>query len=544
MKNKNYKVVIPSAGIGSRVGPYTKFLNKSLITVGNKPVISHIIDKFDPSIEIIILLGYKGDHIRQVVTAIYPDRKFNFVIVDRFEGEGSGLGYSLQCAKNELQSPFIFISNDTLISDKNIDLDPNIFGNWLGYVNRLDYEKSNNNFNISEYRTIEKEDAIVTKINPKGIKTDNIYIGLCGVLDYKKFWKTMDDGLSIDAGESFGLKSLNDIKAISFETSWMDIGNLELLEQTKNKFLDPEYNILEKENEAIWFIKDRVIKFSTDESFIAGRCKRIQNFEENKNLFPTITHQDKNLYVYTKEDGKVLSDILTIPRFKKLFRTMNNIWDKKVDPITWSKNIEFFEDILINFYKIKTYQRIEDFFSRFEFVDDSNIINGILIPPVEKLLEQVDWDFLCRHKISFGHYHGDFHNENILFNDKDELKLLDWRQNFGRSDNLEFGDIYYDFAKFYHGLLVPHYSIKHSLFKIESHSNDEIFIDIFIPYRFVEIEEEFLNWIEKNGYSIKKTKILTALIYLNIAGLHEYPYSLFLFYLGKYLLNKWLWANT
>ena len=30
----NYKVVIPTAGLGSRIGPYTKFKNKALVTVG------------------------------------------------------------------------------------------------------------------------------------------------------------------------------------------------------------------------------------------------------------------------------------------------------------------------------------------------------------------------------------------------------------------------------------------------------------------------------------------------------------------------------
>ena len=43
---------------------------------------------------------------------------------------------------------------------------------------------------------------------------------------------------------------------------------------------------------------------------------------------------------------------------------------------------------------------------------------------------------------------------------------------------------------------------------------------------------------KKNNYSIKKVEILTALIYLNIAALHHYPYSIFLYYLGKFELTK------
>ena len=38
--------------------------------------------------------------------------------------------------------------------------------------------------------------------------------------------------------------------------------------------------------------------------------------------------------------------------------------------------------------------------------------------------------------------------------------------------------------------------------------------------------------------SIYKVNILTALIFLNIAGLHHFPYSIFLYYLGKAHLNE------
>ena len=39
-------VCIPTAGTGSRLHKLTANQNKSLITVANKPVISHIIEKF------------------------------------------------------------------------------------------------------------------------------------------------------------------------------------------------------------------------------------------------------------------------------------------------------------------------------------------------------------------------------------------------------------------------------------------------------------------------------------------------------------------
>lgn len=44
------------------------------------------------------------------------------------------------------------------------------------------------------------------------------------------------------------------------------------------------------------------------------------------------------------------------------------------------------------------------------------------------------------------------------------------------------------------------------------------------------------KWLKDNNYSIPKVRIITSLIFLNIAPLHHYPYSLFLYALGKSML--------
>ena len=188
-----YKVVIPSAGIGSRIGPYTKFMNKALVTINNKPAIAHIIDNFPDAEEIIILLGYKGDYVRQVVTAFFPERNIKFIQVDNWEGKGAGLGYTLNCAKKSLQCPFIFVSNDTVIPNDRCNLDPSEmskFGNWMGY-NKVQGD-------TTQYRTLSVvydkgtcQDK-VGNINAKGVENDgNVYIGIAGIQDFHKFWHDM-----------------------------------------------------------------------------------------------------------------------------------------------------------------------------------------------------------------------------------------------------------------------------------------------------------------------------------------------------------------
>jgi len=97
------------------------------------------------------------------------------------------------------------------------------------------------------------------------------------------------------------------------------------------------------------------------------------------------------------------------------------------------------------------------------------------------------------------------------------ITLLDWRQDFCGS--LEYGDVYYDLAKLMHGLIISHDIINDNLYNFDR-------------------EDIFLEYISKWGYDVKKVKVMTALIFLNIAKFHHYPYCHLLFYLGKNLLNN------
>ena len=76
-------------------------------------------------------------------------------------------------------------------------------------------------------------------------------------------------------------------------------------------------------------------------------------------------------------------------------------------------------------------------------------------------------------------------------------------------------------------------------FTVTYDDSGDITIDILRPSTLVDVEQEYYKWLNSNGFCVERTKILTALIYLNIAALHEYPYSMYLYYLGKQLLYKW-----
>ena len=131
-KKVSYRVVIPTAGLGSRLKNLTRNLNKSLVSVVNRPVISYIIDQFPAKCEFVIALGYKGHLVKEFIDLAYPNRKFYFVNIENYKGKGSGLGHTLLKCSKYLQEPFVFTSCDTVIKQKC----PAPKNNWMGYAKK------------------------------------------------------------------------------------------------------------------------------------------------------------------------------------------------------------------------------------------------------------------------------------------------------------------------------------------------------------------------------------------------------------------------
>ena len=532
VKNNNYKVIIASAGLGNRLQGMTKILNKALISVAQKPVISYIIDKIDPEIEIVIPVGYKAQYVIDYCQIAYPKRKFNFVKIDKYDGNGSGLGYSLLECKKYLQCPFIFSSNDTIVLE---DV-PAPETNWVGYTDLVDNR---------QYRSITIHDGWVDNLYGKGAEVESYaYIGLCGVKDYDIFWDEMESGTSkgsIIIGESFGLRAVlkNGIKPIKF--SWYDTGNIESLTATRDYFeRDIEVNILDKEEEAIWFANNSVIKFSTDKNFIANRLQRTKQLGD---FIPRITDSSENMYKYNWIEGEVLSKNPTLNKFKQFLEWIENLWQ----PISLSSNEEEkYHNLCIEFYKNKTETRINQLFKTAEMYDAVEIINGKNYQEVSSILNRVDWSLITNGQCVV--FHGDLHFENIIVKKNNILDndneysfcLLDWRQDF--SGNVEYGDIYYDLAKLNHGLIISHDIINKNLFDI-SKTGDIINFEFFRKQSVIKCQEYFTKWIEKNGYDLHKIQILTALVFINSSPLHHFPYNLLLYYQGKSMLADTLGNN-
>lgn len=113
-EGRGMKVIIPAAGIGTRLRPHTHTVPKALLHVAGKPILAHIIDRLVglPDIEeFIIVTGFFGDKVQEYVNAHFQV-KVRFVAQDELKG----LGYAIHLAVKHLTNePVLIVLGDTVL---------------------------------------------------------------------------------------------------------------------------------------------------------------------------------------------------------------------------------------------------------------------------------------------------------------------------------------------------------------------------------------------------------------------------------------------
>ncbi len=522
----SYKVLLTTSGIGSRLGEITKYTNKALVRVGDKPSISHIIETYPNDAKFVVTLGYFGNQVRDFLEIAYPERIFEFVYVDKYEGEGSSLLYSMLCAKKSLQEPFIFHACDTIVEIKLIS--PSF--NWVaGFKGR----------GSSNYASISTIGDSVSEMHDKGfINSDYLHVGIVGINDFKTFWETAEEILKKNRNDT----TLGDVNILmqvvgnkKFKINeifkWYDIGNIDSLEIARTKFKDNDFHVLDKLAESIFKVNKCVIKFFADQKTLENRVKRLPYLN---NTVPEMLAVKNNFYKYAYVNGELFSMAANRSNFIKLVKwAEENLWLKaEID-------LKIFFNNCYDFYITKTKQRVQEFLIKKSISDAETIINGECIPTIELLLSKIDINNLCNGVPTS--FHGDFILDNIIKTGQNDFKLIDWRQDF--ANNIDVGDMYYDLAKLAHNLVVNHEIIDNNDFEIKIKSDGSVSLNIHRLQTLVDCENIFFNYLKSTGYDIQKVKLLRAIIWLNMSPLHHHPFDNFLFYFGKYelfrLINKY-----
>jgi NDP-sugar pyrophosphorylase family protein len=519
------KVCILTAGIGSRLEERTKYFNKALLRVGNKAVISHTIDHFDDDTEFVIGLGYKGNIVKQYLELAHPQKKFTFIEIDKYSEPGAGPGYAMLKCEEELRCPFFFVSCDSLISWDFACINAQS-KSWAGWDHIED---------PTQYCTIEENSGKIEKIiDKKTFGTDKAFVGVAFIKEYEEFWALLHQQKpTVNEEIQVAPAILNMSNMHAHHVTWYDTGSKEGLLEARNHFKGLQN--LDKLDEELYFIDKYVVKYFHNSSISNNRVARTKIMGST---VPEIIAHSNNFYKYNFVSGR---DLFKIENPQDIILDLlnyaqENLWSKTASLDDVDKKI--FKDVCKKFYYDKTLMRLEKLYSKIDLKERDNIINDQHIPPLNQIFCRVNWDWLADGVAA--KFHGDFNFSNIVYGEN-KFKFLDWRQDFGGS--IEYGDIYYDFAKMYHSFLFPHPSVKAGKFYVYKRPHkdlgwEKIKTFVEVPYHIEKCKDIFEEFLVDNGYNLWKTKILTAIVLLNMSPLHESPMDEYLYYFAKSYLHE------
>ena len=109
------KIIIPVAGIGSKLRPHTHTQPKALVPVAGKPILSHIVDYLieGGNKEFIFIIGYLGNKIEDYIKTKYPSLKASFVVQEPREGTGHAVWLARDLVKDG--DELLIVLGDTFI---------------------------------------------------------------------------------------------------------------------------------------------------------------------------------------------------------------------------------------------------------------------------------------------------------------------------------------------------------------------------------------------------------------------------------------------
>lgn len=220
--------VIPAAGLGTRLYPLTKTINKALLPFGEKTIIEYQLDLIvDTTIEIVYIIIRAEDNFVNQIGYQYKNLKIRYIIQRELEGLASAIMETKKYIKNE---KFFLLLCDSIFTKNTII--------------RLLYEANNidesvvlvalEKDNIEDYGVIEPGyDQYVTKVcgvndklKPSNYIITGVYIVQSSIYDIIENLEEDDTGeKNFNTALNF-LASKNKLKYTIVRDVYYDVGTL------------------------------------------------------------------------------------------------------------------------------------------------------------------------------------------------------------------------------------------------------------------------------------------------------------------------------
>lgn len=234
------KVLIPVAGIGTRLRPHTYTQPKPLMPVAGKPIICFIIDKLAEAgiRDFVFVIGHLGDKVRDFIQEAYPDLRTEFVYQEHREGSAHAVWTARESIQGEDE---IFIAFGDTIFDVDLQHMLDCPHSCLGVKKVADPR----DFGVAEFG----DDGRVTRLveKPRIPKSNMAIVGLYKVREVSALIRATEH-LIQNQIRTVGEFQLTDAlqrmveEGAHFHTlpvqNWFDCGRKEVLLETNAMLLD------------------------------------------------------------------------------------------------------------------------------------------------------------------------------------------------------------------------------------------------------------------------------------------------------------------
>jgi glucose-1-phosphate thymidylyltransferase len=237
MKKTEFTAVVPVAGAGTRLRPHTHTYPKVLLTVGDKPIIGHILDDLQGAgiKKVCMVVGYLGEKIREYVAKNYRHLDVHYVE----QPEPKGLGHAIWLTRREVAGPVLVMLGDTIL-----DAD---LSKFLG--GKDDCIAVKEVADPRRFGVVETKGGYISAMveKPEQPKTNLAIVGIysfrSSALLYNSLERLVDSGRTTRGEIQFTdamalmVKGGHKIKPVAIE-GWYDCGKPETLLETNRHILD------------------------------------------------------------------------------------------------------------------------------------------------------------------------------------------------------------------------------------------------------------------------------------------------------------------
>jgi len=239
---KTLKIVIPMAGLGTRLRPHTWSKPKQLITVAGKATLDHVLDTLSTlprpqEVELVNIVGYLGEQIEAHIRERYPHIKSNFVVQD----DPRGQSHAIYLARQHLSGPMLVVFADTLIKTDLSFLDSEA-AEAIAWVKPVPDPRR---FGVA----VVDEQGWVTRLIEKPSEVDNnlAVVGFYYFQSAEALLSAIEEQMRRDiklGGEYYLVDAINIMLegGLKMRTNhvdvWLDAGTLEALLETNRYLLD------------------------------------------------------------------------------------------------------------------------------------------------------------------------------------------------------------------------------------------------------------------------------------------------------------------